>query len=150
MQSLFLCPVCYYSSMGLDTDNVFQELFDEQTAKIPVLFRMNKKRRKVQLIILAVLALSAVILLVTFYSTGRYVQFETGRGLGFNDYDYGYLIAFIVVMVVIVVLSLWMVITELLEKRAFAKASRLANMIYLSERHRDEIRRQNDRLLKPY
>jgi surface polysaccharide O-acyltransferase-like enzyme len=136
--------------MGLDTDNVFQELFDEQTSKIPVLFRMNKKRRKVQLIILSVLAVFAVILLVTFYSTGRYEQLESDRGPGFNDYDYEYLIAFIVVMVVTAVLSLWMVIAELLEKRAFAKASRLANMIYLSERHRNEIRRQNDRLLKRF
>jgi hypothetical protein len=53
-------------------------------------------------------------------------------------------------MIVIVVLTLWMVITELLERRAFAKASRLANMIYLSERHRDEVRRQNNNLLRRY
>jgi len=139
--------------MGLDNDKVFQELFDEQLEKIPKLFRMNRKRRKVQLIILGILAFIAVTLLVTFYSTGRYEHIETavtGRGMGFNNYDYEYLIAFIVAMAVIVVLALWMVITELLEKRAFAKASRLANMIFLSERHRDEVRRQNDRLFKRF
>ncbi len=139
--------------MGLDNDKVFQELFDEQVAKTPALFRVNRKRRKVQLIILGVLAFIAVTLILTFYDTGRYERIETavtGRGFGFNNYEYGYLTAFIVVMVIIVVLALWMVITELFEKRAFAKASRLANMIYLSERHRDEIRRQNDRLLKHY
>ena len=139
--------------MGLDNDQVFQELFDEQLGRIPVLFRINKKRRKVQLIILGVLAFIAVTLLATFYSTGRYEHMETnitGRGMGFNNYDYEYLVAFIITMAVIVVLALWMVITELLERRAFAKASRLANMIFLSERHRDEIRRQNDRLLKHY
>jgi hypothetical protein len=70
--------------------------------------------------------------------------------MGFNEYEYGYLYAFIIVMIVIVVLTLWMVITELLERRAFAKASRLANMIYLSERHRDEVRRQNNNLLRRY
>ena len=139
--------------MGLDNDKVFQELFDEQTAKIPALFRMNKKRRKVQLIILGVLIFIAVSFLVAFYGTGRYEHIETavtGRGMGFNNYDYEYLVMFIVTMIIIVVLALWMVITELCEKRAFAKASRLANMIFLSERHRDEVRRQNDRLLKHY
>ena len=139
--------------MGLDTDKVFQELFDEQVAKTPAIFRVNRKRRKVQLIILGVLAFIAVTLILTFYDTGRYEQIETsftGRGFGFNNYDYGYLVAFIVVMCIIVVLALWMVITELFERRAFAKASRLANMIFLSERHRDEIRRQNDRLFKRY
>lgn len=139
--------------MGLDNDKIFQELFDEQLAKIPGLFRINKKRRKVQLIVLGVLAFIAVTLLITFYSTGNYVKIEsnvTGRGFGFNDYEYVYLHAFIVVMIVIVVLALWMVITELLERRAFAKASRLANMIFLSERHRDEVRRQNNNLLRRY
>ncbi len=144
--------------MGLDNDKVFQELFDEQTAKIPPLFRMNRKRRKVQLIILGILAFIAVTLILTFYDTGRYEHIETavtGRGLGFNNYDYGYLIAFIIVMIIIVVLALWMVLTELFERRAFAKASRLANMIFLSERHRDEVRTlftfatmQNSALLK--
>ena len=145
--------VCYHFVMGLDNDKVFQELFDEQLAKIPGLFRTNKKRRKVQLIILAVLAFIAVSFIIAFYGTGRYEHMETavtGRGIGFNNYDYEYLIMFIITMIVIVVLALWMVITELLEKRAFAKASRLANMIYLSERHRNEIKRQNDRLLKRY
>ena len=139
--------------MGLDNDQVFQELFDEQLGRIPVLFRINKKRRKVQLIILGVLAFIAVSFLAAFYGTGRYEHMEsavTGRGMGFNNYDYEFLIMFIVTMIFIVVLALWMVITELLERRAFAKASRLANMIFLSERHRDEIRRQNDRLLKHY
>ena len=139
--------------MGLDNDNVFQELFDEQTAKIPVLFRMNRKRRKVQLIILAVLGFIAALLITAFYGTGKYEHIEsgvTGRGLGFNNYDYTFLVAFIIVMVIIVLLAAWMVITELCEKRAFAKASRLANKIFLSERHRDEVRRQNDRLLKRY
>ncbi len=139
--------------MGLDNDQVFQELFDEQLGKIPGLFRINRKRRKVQLIVLGVLAFIAVTLLITFYRTGNYVRIEsniTGRGMGFNEYEYGYLYAFIIVMIVIVVLTLWMVITELLERRAFAKASRLANMIFLSERHRDEVRRQNNNLLRRY
>ena len=139
--------------MGLDNDKVFQELFDEQLAKTPLIFRVNRKRRKVQLIILGILVVFAVTLLATFYSTGRYEHIETGftgRGLGFNNYDYEYLIAFIVTMAVIVVLALWMVITEVCERRAFAKASRLANMIFLSERHRDEVRRQNNNLLKRY
>ena len=139
--------------MGLDNDKVFQELFDEQLEKIPPLFRMNRKRRKVQLIILGVLAFIAVSFLTAFYATGRYEHMEsavTGRGMGFNNYDYEYLIMFIVTMIFIVVLALWMVITELLEKRAFSKASRLANMIFLSERHRDEVRRQNNNLLKRY
>ena len=139
--------------MGLDNDKVFQELFDEQLEKIPPLFRMNRKRRKVQLIILGVLAFIAVSFLAAFYGTGRYEHMEsavTGRGMGFNNYDYEFLIMFIVTMIFIVVFALWMVITELLEKRAFSKASRLANMIFLSERHRDEVRRQNNNLLKRY
>ena len=139
--------------MGLDNDKVFQELFDEQLEKIPPLFRMNRKRRKVQLIILGVLAFIAVSFLAAFYGTCRYEHMEsavTGRGMGFNNYDYEFLIMFIVTMIFIVVLALWMVITELLEKRAFSKASRLANMIFLSERHRDEVRRQNNNLLKRY
>ena len=138
--------------MGLETDEIFQELYEEQYLKIPFIFRFSKKRFKVTLIILGVLIVLALGLIAAFYGTGEYVTMETlpGHEFGFNNYDFSYLIAFIFTMCIVVVVALWLVIGDLLQKRAFAKASRLANMIFLSERHRDEVRRQNNNLLKRY
>ena len=138
--------------MGLETDEIFQELFEEQYQKIPIIFRFSKKLFKVALIILGVLILLAMGLIGAFYGTGQYETMETlpGHEFGFNNYNYSYLIAFIITMCIVVIIALWIVIGELFQKRAFAKASRLANMIFLSERHRDEVRRQNDNLLRRY
>ena len=73
-----------------------------------------------------------------------------GYEMGFNVYDNRYMVGMIVCLLIVIVLSGWLTIGVLFEKRAFAKATRLSNMIYLSERHRNEIKRQNDNLTKYY
>ena len=138
--------------MGLETDQVFNDLFQEQYEKIPRCFRLSKKGLKISFVVLGVLITIAMILLSVFYSTGKTVVEKSFAGYDrfYNTYDYRFMVAFAIIMTIFTVYTAWLVIVELFEKRAFKKASRLAAMIYLSEKHRDEVRRQNDRLFKRY
>ena len=138
--------------MGLDNDQVFNELFQEQYEKIPPFFKLSKKGLKISFIVLGVLLAIALTILSAFYKTAQTVVESSLPGYErvYNTYDYRILVAFIIVALIFMLYAAWLVIVELFEKRAFKKASRLANMIYLSERHRDEVRRQNDRLLKHF
>ena len=138
--------------MGLETDQVFNDLFQEQYEKIPRCFRLSKKGLKISFVVLGVLITIAMILLSVFYSTGKTVSVPSAIGyeMVYNTYDYRFMVAFAIIMTIFTVYTAWLVIVELFEKRAFKKASRLAAMIYLSEKHRDEVRRQNDRLFKRY
>ena len=138
--------------MGLDTDQTFNELFEEQYEKIPRIFRLSKKGLKISFVVLGVLIVIAMALLSAFYSTGKTVVEPSAPGYErfYNTYDYRFMVAFTIIMTLFTFYTAWLVIVELFEKRAFRKASRLAAMIYLSEKHRDEVRRQNDRLFKRY
>ena len=138
--------------MGLETDQVFNELFQEQYEKIPRFFRLSKKGLKISLIVLGIIIVIALSVLSAFYSTAETVSAPSAIGyeMVYNTYDYRFMVAFVVLMTIFTLYTAWLVIVELFEKRAFKKASRLANMIFLAERHRDEVNRQNDRLFKRY
>lgn len=138
--------------MSLDNDQVFNELFEEQYYKIPVILRFNKKASKIMIGVIVASIAGASIFLSLFYNSGEYVTVPSAGGYsaGFNVYNNNYMIGMILCLAVVVVLSGWIALGGYLERRAFKKATRLANMIYLSERHRNEIKRQNDRLLRPY
>lgn len=138
--------------MSLENDQVFTELFEEQFDKIPVIFRFNRKTSKIMIGVIVVFIIGASIFLNLFHDSGEYVQIPSASGYmaGFNVYNNNYMVGMIICLAVVVILSAWLAIGGYLERRAFKKATRLANMIYLSERHRNEIKRQNDRLLKPY
>jgi len=145
-------PVCYHFHMGLETDQNFNDLFQEQYEKIPRIFRLSKKGLKISFVVLGILIVVALSVLSAFYSTGKTVVEPSFAGYErfYNTYDYRFMVAFVVIMTIFTLYTGWLVIVELFEKRAFKKASRLANMIFLSERHRDEVNRQNDRLFKRY
>ena len=136
--------------MRLENDQIFNELYEEEFNKIPYLFRFSQKRFKVALIIMLVAFGSMCILTSFFYNSGRaeVIQapipvYTTGSEMVVNTYEYGYLIAAISCGLVAVLLSLWMVISKQFEKRAFRKATSLSNMIFLSERHRTELKWQD-------
>ena len=87
-----------------------------------------------------------LILTSVFYSTGKAEVIEapfspvtTGSQMVVNMYNNGVLIAVIIVGIVVVLLAFWMFIAKQFEKRAFGKATKLANMIYLSERHKQAV-----------
>ena len=131
--------------MRLENDNVFNELFDEEFNKIPFIFRFGKMRIKVVAITTVVLAVASLILWSVFYSTGETVTMPSygGYEMRFNVYNNAYLVAMIITCSLVIILSAWMVVSTWFERRAFKKASNLANMIYLSERHKMELRRQD-------
>ena len=136
----------------LDDDNVFNELYEEQFDKIPKVFRLNRKISKITLIIIAVFIAGASFFLNRFYDSGEYIKTPSygGYEAGYNVYNNSYMFGMIICLAVVILLSAWLVIGLYFERRAFKKASRLSNMIFLAERHRDEVRRQNNNLLKRY
>lgn len=137
--------------LRLENDQTLNELYQEEFNKIPVLFRFSRKRGIIALVLIGVFALAACFSWSLFYSTAAYQtqsSFLPGYQMGVNSYDYAYLIACIVFALIVVIISGWLVISGLLEKRAFAKASKLANMIFLSERHREAIKHQNETMLR--
>ena len=138
--------------MGLDNDTVFNELFEEQFDKIPRIFRLNRKISKIAIIIIVVFIAGATIFLNLWHDSGEYVMQPSvgGYEMGFNVYNNSYMVGMILCLLVIILISGWLAIGVAFERRAFRKASELSNMIFLAERHRDEVRRQNDRLLKRY
>ena len=132
--------------MRLENDQVFNELYEEEFNKIPFLFRFGHMRFKVVIITTIVLFVSMLILTSVFYSTGKAEVIEapfspvtTGSQMVVNMYNNGVLIAVIIVGIVVALLAFWMFIAKQFEKRAFRKATNLANMIYLSERHKQAV-----------
>ena len=132
--------------MRLENDQVFNELYEEEFNKIPFLFRFSRKRFKVVIITTIVLFASMLILTSVFYSTGKAEVIEapfspitTGSQMVVNMYNNGVLVAVIIVGIVVALLAFWMFIAKQFEKRAFRKATNLANMIFLSERHKQAV-----------
>ena len=138
--------------MGLENDKVFNELFEEQYARIPRIFKPNRKVGKIALIIIALFIAAAGFFLNRFYDSGHYVTMPSvgGYEMGYNEYNNGYMAAMIICLVVVILIAGWLCLCTVFEKHAFKKASRLSNMIFLAERHRDEVRRQNNNLFKRY
>jgi len=110
--------------------------------KIPFVFRFDVKRNKIVYAVIAVLIVAICVLTTLFYDSAYVVRFQTAPGyesLSVNSYDYRYLIALIAAAVILILIACWMLLSALLEKRAFAKATKLANMIFLTQRHKEEL-----------
>ena len=127
--------------MRLENDKEFNFLFEEEYKKIPWIFRWSQKRFIGALIFMGVCFVAAMIFLALFNDSAEYVTMPSfgGYEMGFNDYNYAFLIAMIICFAVIAVMAAWMVLSKLLENRAFKKATELNNMIFLTERHRVEM-----------
>ena len=98
--------------MRLENDDNFNFLYNEECEKIPFLFRFNRKRVKIAVIVMIVLFVAMLLLTTAFYSTQKTVEMPSaipGTTLGsttyVSDYDYGYLIAVIVVALAVVLIG---------------------------------------------
>ena len=132
--------------MRLENDDNFNFLYNEEFAKIPFLFRFSRKRCTVAMIIMFVSFAAGLVLTSFFYASGESMRFNTVRGyesLPITVYNNNYMLAAVICFAITVLFSGWMVIAKLFEKRAFAKATQLNNMIFLSERHKLEVDWQN-------
>ena len=138
--------------MGLENDTVFNELFEEQYAKIPRVFKPNRKIVKIAIAVIVLFIAGASVFLNLFYDSGHYVKMPSAAGyeMGFNEYNNSYMVGMILCLAAVILIAGWLCVCTYFEKQAFKKATRLSNMIFLSERHRDEIRRQNNNLFKRY
>lgn len=130
--------------MGLHNDENFNYLYNEGFEKIPGLFRFGKKKLIFAVVTGVVSIIAASIFLILFYDSGEYVTTHLGLyESGYNVYNYTYLVIMIIFTAIVILMSGWITIAKLFERRAFTKAARLSNMIYLSERIRDEKRWQD-------
>ena len=138
--------------MRLENDTIFNELFEEQYDKIPRIFRLNRILSRIGIVVIVLFIAGASIFLKLFYDSGEYITTPSfgGYQTGYNVYNNGYMVGMILCLLVVILVAAWLCIGAYFERRAFKKATRLANMIFLSERHRDEIKRQNNNLLKRY
>ena len=132
--------------MRLENDKVFNELYDEEFEKIPFLFRFSRKRCIIAFAVTGGLTVLMLILTTILQETSRTVLIDAMPGhdpFMINTFDSRVVTALIIVAVAVFMLTLWIVIAKWFEKRAFTKASKLANMIFLSERHRTELKWQD-------
>ena len=132
--------------MHIENDDNFTFLFNEEFDKIPWLFRFSKRRFVASLIVISVFFIAGIIFMNLFYDSAEYhviASVDAAHSFGFNDYNYLYLYIMIFCFAVIVVISGWMTLAKVFEKRAFKKASNLANMIFLTERHRQAVEWSN-------
>ena len=118
--------------MRLENDKVFNELYDEQFEMIPFVFRFSRRRFYISLGIMAALLITIVVFIVKFYQSGH---FETV----FNVYDDSYAYAVVLTGIALAAVAGWVSIAKWFEDRAFKKASNLAQMIHLSEQHRNAL-----------
>jgi len=132
--------------MRLENDKVFNELYDEEFEKIPFLFRFSRKRCIIAFAVTGGLTVLMLILTTVLQSTAQTVLIDAMPGhdpFMINTFDRRVVAALIIVAVAVFLLTLWIVIAKWFEKRAFKKATNLANMIFLSERHRAELKWQD-------
>lgn len=128
--------------MSLENDKNFNFLYNEQYEKIPKLFRFSRKRCIASFIVIGVFFIAAMIFLRLFNDSAEYVRIpslDSAHFFGFNEYNYAFLVFMILCFVVIAVIAAWMAIARLFEQRAFKKATKLANMIFLTERHKQAV-----------
>ena len=133
--------LCYYSVMGMENDENFNFLFNEEFENIPALFRFSQKRYKIALIIMLVLLAATCILTTIFYYTAKteivpslLQQSSVGTSQLINTYEYGFLYAALAGALLVALIGGWMLISRAYEKRAFKRASYLSSMIAQSER----------------
>ena len=136
--------------MRLENDADFNFLYNEECEKIPFLFKYNRTRFKVALIIMLVSFVALLVLFTLFYNTQTtelmpavIPQSTVGAYQYVSNYEYGYMVATLIAGLVVALMGGWITIAKLLDNRAFKKASRLSNMIFLNERHRMEVEWQN-------
>ena len=131
--------------MRLEIDKVFNELYNEEFEKIPFLFKFSRKRCIIVFSVTGVLTVIMLILTTVLQETSHTVLIDAMPGTDpfyINTFDRNVVAAVIIVGIAVFLLTLWIVIAKWFEKRAFKKATSLANMIFLSERHRTELKWQ--------
>ena len=132
--------------MHLENDKVFNELYDEEFEKIPFLFRFSRKRCIAVMIIGGIFIAAMLILTTVVYETSETVHISTVPGydsFAINTFDPVAVSALVLVAIAVFIIAAWLAISKWFENRAFTKASKLANMIFLSEKHRDAVKWQN-------
>ena len=116
--------------MRLENDDVFNTLYRDEFYRIPALFRFSSKRIRIIFPVWIFLIVAMCITSSIFYSTKETIKLApavTGyEPITVCNYNYSILAVVIVLALIVVLLSLWMVISKLYEKRAFAKATDLA------------------------
>ena len=136
--------------MGLDNDELLNELLDEEYRKIPIIFRLNRLAGKIALGILGVLVLASIVFIVLFYNSGKYEQIQhgnSGYSMGVNVYNNDFMVYAILCLACVIVIAGWLFLVQFFEKRAFAKASQFANRLHFAEMHRREVKRQEEKML---
>ena len=133
--------------MRLENDDNFNFLYNDEFEKIPFLFRFTKKRYKIALIVMIVFFVATLVLFTLFYETqtiekvpSLLPQSTVGSYQYVCMYKFEYMVAALICEIIAALIAGWMTIAKLLEKRAFKRAAKLSNMIFLSETHKLNVR----------
>jgi TRAP-type C4-dicarboxylate transport system permease small subunit len=126
--------------MRIENDEVFNAYFAMEFDRIPFVFRFGKKRLKVMVPVLIFLIVLMCVSWSVFYSTqeSHYISppLDGYEPICINSYDYRILAVTIVAAILVFLVSLWMVISELYERRAFAKATDLTARLTIDRQER--------------
>ena len=126
--------------MRLENDEVFNAYYAMEFDRIPFLFRFGRKRLKVMIPVLIFLIVLMCVSWSIFYSTkeSRLVSAPVDgfEPIYINSYDYRILVVTIVAAVLVFVVALWMVISEIYERKAFAKATDLTARLTIDRQER--------------
>ena len=136
--------------MGLDNDELLNELLDEEYRKIPIIFRLNRLAGRIALAVLGVFLAASVLFIILFYNSGKYEQIQhgnSGYSMGVNIYNNDFMVYAILCLAAVILIAGWLFLVQFFEKRAFAKASQFANRMHFAEMHRREVKRQEEKML---
>lgn len=136
--------------MHLENDEVFNAYYQMEFDRIPYIFRFGKKRIKIMVPVLIFFIAVMCISWSIFYSTKQSEQYGPAMAgyepITINSYDYRYLVVTIVSAVLVFLVSLWMVLSELYEKKAFAKASDMSARLRIDQQERVREKHQEWKL----
>lgn len=130
--------------MRIENDKVLNELFEEEFEKIPFLFRFSRKRAIAMFSIMCAFIVISLVFVVLYFSSGSTHMGETIPGMLYqkviNEYDDRIGVGLFFSCFGLIATIAIMAAAKWFEDRAFKKASRLAQMISISE-HRIEMDR---------
>ena len=116
--------------MRLENDDVFNGYYQMEFDRIPYIFRFGRKRIKVMFSVLIVFIVATCATWSIFYSTKESHYIAPAKAgyepVCINSYDYRILIVAIVLAILVMLISLWMTLSLVYERKAFAKATDLA------------------------
>lgn len=137
--------------MGLDNDELLNELYEGELSNIPSIFRFNKEKYKRVLIVIGVLFIIMIVFISALakISSDEVYEFITSESKShLGPYKDLFNIGVVVTAILIAIFSVWIIISKYMDQKAFKKASDFARRMRTAERDKvtdkiNEYKRDN-------